>query len=316
MPLYGQNPNELVATPEMVAAVAAAAAEADKKDKPTWSTMDTEFTLPSPEELELRQDLKNRRFQVEYQGKFYFQEYGGWSPKEKIKANTMAWHPFAWVIRCKGNAYIVHVLRDGPPEPLPDGKKCLIANMVPAHTLKLLKKAPQNEAIRALVMARIKRAIPDEVKKFDDIVEWIEGNIDQAALSLEPIKKSGPAPDFYCDVRYSYREYGRCNYSQRMRNRVDYSMSSNMILEAIGGAANFEGAVRAVSSNLQSQCNEDPPEDCESYNQDHFNYETEGEEQHEANPQNVGPRLAEYLYEHMNGEYQRLFGHNEPPEEQ
>lgn len=147
----------------------------------------------------------------------------------------------------------------GQSEPLPDGKKSLITDFFKPALLDLIQASPDNPIMRAQIMQRIKVGIPNEIKGYEGVKDWIEANVEclvrrkDAKLSPElveepplmqhvahPRRVDPNAPTFVLTVKEVEVRRGTCRYSCIARARVEVSMTMENIRD-LRADDTFEG---------------------------------------------------------------------------
>lgn len=73
---------------------------------------------------------------------------------------------------------------------------------------KLLKAAPQNPAVRAHIMALVRKPVPDEADTYDAVIAWIDTQMPNAGYNCR-MPRQGNYP-FY--VHHTRNESGRCTF--------------------------------------------------------------------------------------------------------
>lgn len=147
-----------------------------------------------------------------------------------------------------------------PPPPPAPVKKSSLFEVLPLSVIELLKTAPHNETIRAVVLAHIGTPIPDEHRKFEDIQNWIEFNIAPKLTKLGMPKKATPhaaATRFLnddgdvtieCDVMEE--EYGTCRYSITNTGRGCIPITQQQLRLLVENCSRWDNLVDEVCDNL------------------------------------------------------------------
>ena len=123
-------------------------------------------------EKEVEGKWEKRRFVVEYQNQYFCLTIGWCDKLDRVLVPA----PWYWVEGCKDNTYRVHMLKN---EVLPEGKTCLIKNVLPMMVIRMLEMQPENPTFRALALSHLAIPIPNNKKTWAEVKDWIETNIDQ-----------------------------------------------------------------------------------------------------------------------------------------
>lgn len=290
-------------------AVPAAPAPSAKKEIKPFDPLETEFTLDSPERLRERPDLVNRRFLIQY-GNQYYRPSVGWMDKR----SQVCVANYQYVLACEGNNYIIHVLREEPAEPLPEGKKCLLEHVLPAQTIQLLGLSPKNPKVRAMVHKYILVALPTNLASLNSIRKWIETEIDETKLPHR-FSKAPVIQEFSCRCKVTQSDYGRCSYRMDEEGEDDYSISISGMDTILANNNDFNQVLHEVEENLKEDAYNEPPdmrtvEDSETTG----DYESDEDAPERCTyVLNLRETLVKYLWENKRDHYFRLVG-AAPPE--
>jgi hypothetical protein len=136
------------------------------------------------------------------------------------------------------------------PEPLK--RKCELKDVLPQGVIQLLASAPHNETVRNVLLAHLKVPVPEELKSYKDIQDWIEFNIEPpkalAAKGGVPIPASR-AEVVAVAIALDDREHGTCSYSRDMWGRGTVNVTQHDIVTAAAESDDsdeFWGRVRDV----------------------------------------------------------------------
>ena len=101
--------------------------------------------------------------------------------------------------------------KDKPAEaqspPAAPARLCAIADVLTPQTLRMIGACPTNEVARTLVLAAVRKPIPDEAKTFEQIKDWIETNV-------SPVAKVESVKGIQVAVRTWERVSGHCTYTE------------------------------------------------------------------------------------------------------
>ena len=136
------------------------------------------------------------------------------------------------------------------PEPIK--RKCELKQVLPAGVIQLLASAPHNETVRNVLLAHLKVPVPEELKSYKDIQDWIEFNIEPPSA---PLVKGSPPPGRTADlvevlVDAIEIELGSCNYSRDVSGRGNVGVSREDILDAAINADDEDEFFRLVREGM------------------------------------------------------------------
>jgi hypothetical protein len=98
----------------------------------------------------------------------------------------------------------------------------------------LLMTAPQNDTIRAVVLAHLKQPIPIELRTYQEIRDWIENTIEPKGTKKPKVVGAnvevGPtaanaANRVLVRIRGTQRAFGTCTYHEDLEGNGDYRIS-------------------------------------------------------------------------------------------
>jgi hypothetical protein len=168
-----------------------------------------------------------------------------------------------------------------PPAPTPETatvadssptKKCHIAQVLSPKDINLLKTAPENDTVRTVIHAKLKQAIPDDKKTYEDIEGWIETTFEAPKLPEAP----KAAEKIEIGITAWDTENGRCLYSIRREGRGLVPILVTRLLELAEEAdhmdelmANLEEEIGEMYYNYVSlECDYDEAEHTEHESND------------------------------------------------
>jgi hypothetical protein len=172
----------------------------------------------------------------------------------------------------KSKAPVVEVAKPEPkPEPKP--RTCMIEIALPASVIQLIKAAPHNDTVRAVILAHLKIPVPDECKTFEDIKEWIETTVVIPMPSKS--KKGGPSNASIVEIpiQATDTEHGRCNYSIGRNGSGNYQLSVQRFRDMVESSQDLDDLVAALSDRIGDDWDQyirmNPNEDEEYSYDDH-----------------------------------------------
>lgn len=195
-------------------------------------------------------------------------------------------------------------------------RKCEAGSVLPAHVLDMLRLAPDNPQFRTMVNAIVLQPVPDEAKTYEQIIDWVEFNIDPSTIKHRvseqgasqplphPLRPAQPTMDV--PVTYSYTEYGRCNYKVGRSGRDHYMLELADIRAAAENADDWQEFVDDCTNRVLEDAEESPPETEARDDYEHYDYEISesADEDYEVGP--LATRLREFMRQHLPAEFDRL----------
>jgi hypothetical protein len=190
------------------------------------------------------------------------------------------------------------------PEPLK--RKCEIAQVLPASVIQLVVAAPHNETVRSVLLAHLKQSVPEELKTFNDIKDWIEFNIEVPKAPTPPKNEA-----IQVLISASELERGTCRYERTLKGEGMQGIRRLLILEIAeesDGAEDFFERTREAFRDYGLEISMDEDGDGTDYS----SYEHDGGDgaDIEIKPEGV-QALKDALAAIDPEEYERIFG--EPP---
>ena len=159
-----------------------------------------------------------------------------------------------------------------PLAPVAPVKTCLIEDVLSPSVIAMAKQAPTNEVVRSHVLASIKKPLPDTVKTFDEIKDWIEFNI---VKPNRPSLFGDPPGRVTATVRRTHTEVGNCRYyDRRSSGECEYTLNDSDIEAAAAEAEDLESFFQEVLSLIRATAAEDPPETDSTGNIDYSDHES------------------------------------------
>ncbi len=202
----------------------------------------------------------------------------------------------------------------------PPKKKCSIKDVLPASVIPLVQAAPNNDTIRALLLAHLKVMVPKEEDTFEKVQNWIEFNVEKSAKPKSAIDtmfdrqireaEEREARMVQVHVTASEREHGRCEYHHNLRGTGEMPIDRAVIEQAADRSTNpddFFERVETVLSDTGPGNYLTMNVDREGANYD--DHETEDTTEVEATISDAGRRTIKEVLRSANPElYERLFG--------
>lgn len=179
-------------------------------------------------------------------------------------------------------------------------KKCEVTKVVPQAVIELLRVAPQNEVARAQVLASVLQPLPSEAQTFEQIVDWIEANIDPAVIkppapayppaypTHELLQgRTGPTAAYpvRISVNCSDTEVGRCDYRVSRSGSATVEVCADDVLRMARLSDNMDELLDELDTHIREDVEADWPdmdwdEDFSTDNCD--SSDTENRQQHHS----------------------------------
>jgi hypothetical protein len=191
-------------------------------------------------------------------------------------------------------------------KPVEKVRTCEITDILPKTVIEMVKAAPTHETVRAHILAATKQPVPTDCDTHDKIKDWIEYNFKKPVPAV-------PAIELSARVRREHTQFGRCNFSRRLRGEAPYFMSAEEMKRVADESANLDEFQDNIVSWFVDGCQENWPDlDVIDGSEDYDNYEEdedEGTRNQIANvlcPDAVKTEAVKLLYKHFPDIYREL----------
>lgn len=148
--------------------------------------------------------------------------------------------------------------------------KCTIDSVLPASVINLIKVAPQNNTVRAVILAHLNVTIPDECVSYAQIKKWIEFNYEPVVLDWPttlltrpnvPVPPRHLTPIINFSFTASENEYGNARYSVEKTGHGAAGLAEREILEEADGSDTWNDFIdnirQLVDENVMNNVNWD-----------------------------------------------------------
>ncbi len=148
-------------------------------------------------------------------------------------------------------------------------KLCAVECALSQETITLLSSAPELPYNRALAQAQLRQKLPDELKDWPAIKDWIEHNIDLQRPVAVPTLQSSPIPvtdpgALTVSVTLRDTEHGTARYSVARRGSGEVEIHAedirNMLRASVDHGENMDGLMEAIDNFCWEQVQEDMPD--------------------------------------------------------
>lgn len=174
-------------------------------------------------------------------------------------------------------------------------RTCIIEQALPSSVIQLLKAAPQNDTILAVVLAHLNQPIPKEHATYEAIKEWIETTI----VKAKPEKSSSKDTAIvYFAISGSEREYGTCLYSVTKQGSGDVGIPLAEFREMMANAEDLDELRDAVADYISENWLAEISMSAED-EYDYCDHEASGSEDQEWEyEENIVTKLRTLVREH------------------
>lgn len=172
-------------------------------------------------------------------------------------------------------------------------QSCNFSRSMPVAA-SMIKAAPMNPSYRAIVSARVKQPVPEELKTWEEIEDWVNHtHVDLVSLkTIEEIESEsehaasqpfGPRPvadppiePFATAMSITGREVGHCRYACYCRGSHTWEFPVRRLLAEARGAESLDRLMEWMQESYRDDC----PEDSHGFddNQDYDYQDLEMEE--------------------------------------
>jgi hypothetical protein len=159
--------------------------------------------------------------------------------------------------------------------PAPAGvveRKCEIEQVFDPSFIQLLRLAPRNPIVRALILKQTGKMPSPELETFAEIKEWVETNCDRNSLPAHS-RPMAAADGISINVEFSEIEYGRASYSVSRAGRDSFQVEADELLEIIQRAIEAGEALEHVVEVISDKVEEDAWNQCEPDLDDYGDYD-------------------------------------------
>lgn len=194
-------------------------------------------------------------------------------------------------------------------------KKCRITDVLPESVRQLLATAPQNETIRAVILAHLKTPIPPDKLTYEGIKSWIEETIDPATLfAKKPGQGGGSRPTVGIPIRGSAVEHGTCRYHVVVRGDGTFPIDNERFMEIVEDSDDFDHLMELIETEIaeSSWTSEVPLESYDDYDHDGYAMDETTDEEFELKS-TARDVVAQHLISLNRDEAERLGLDAQPP---
>jgi len=151
------------------------------------------------------------------------------------------------------------------PNPvLPAGRKCQIEDVFDPGFIELLRLAPRNPHVRALILKLTGKMPGQECGTFEQIKEWVDTTCQKKARPLPNRSSRGGAQDgISIDVEFSETEYGRANYSVPRSGSEEFHLSAEEVLEMVQDAMEDDEGMDKIVERIAEKIDDDAWNQCD-----------------------------------------------------
>lgn len=130
-------------------------------------------------------------------------------------------------------------------------RKCELKQVLPVGVIALLASAPHNETVRNVLLAHLKVPVPEELKSYKDIQDWIEFNIEPPKVPLPTLRfPTRRGEEVQVMIIATDREHGSCSYHEDVSGRGNMPISREDILDAAGASEDSQEFFNRVQQQM------------------------------------------------------------------
>jgi hypothetical protein len=145
-----------------------------------------------------------------------------------------------------------------PAPVVPSVPNCRIEEVFDSNFIELLRLAPKNPSVRALILKLTGKIPPSECETAEQVKEWVETACERRTL---PARRGGPGISIRVD--FSENECGLAQYSVRRSGTDQFEIDADDLTEivrtAIAEGDGLEGIVGTIAARIDddacNQCN-------------------------------------------------------------
>jgi hypothetical protein len=186
---------------------------------------------------------------------------------------------------------------------MPVERQCQIEEVFDPGFIELLRLAPRNPHVRALILKMTGKMPGAECGTFDQIKAWTETTCEKKARPLPSRSTQGAVQDgISIDVEFSETEYGRASYSVPRSGSEEFQLSAEDLLEMVQEAiADGEGMDKIVD-RIADKIDEDAWNQCDpsldnygDYDFDHYEADDSGNSEATYSREQIRSRVLAFV---------------------
>jgi hypothetical protein len=169
---------------------------------------------------------------------------------------------------------------------MPVERTCQIEEVFDQGFLELLRLAPRNPHVRALILKLTGKMPGPDCATLEQIQEWTETTCQKKTRPLPNRSTRGAAQDgISIDVDFSETEYGRADYSVPRSGSDEFHLGAEELLEIVQDAIDAEEGMDEIVDLIAERIMDDAWNRCNPSLDDYGEYDYDN---HEANDSDNG----------------------------
>jgi hypothetical protein len=150
------------------------------------------------------------------------------------------------------------------PAPLEAPRRCALSDLFESGFIELLRLAPRNPLVRALVLRRTGQALPPECDTFESLQDWLEQHCDRRSLLRASQSHSAHRTGgIVINVEFSETEYGRADYTVNRSGHETFRVEAETLVEIVQDAIASGGGLDEVVELVAGKIDDEAWQQCE-----------------------------------------------------
>lgn len=155
-----------------------------------------------------------------------------------------------------------------PAPVIPSVPKCRIEEVFDSNFIEILRLAPKNPSVRALILKLTGKMPPSECETSEQVKEWVEMTCDKRTL---PARKGGPGISIRVD--FSQNECGLADYSVRRSGTDQFEIDADDLIEIVQTAIAEGDGLEVIVENIAARIDDDAWNHCDPQLDDYGDYD-------------------------------------------
>jgi len=159
-------------------------------------------------------------------------------------------------------------------------RRCRLEDVFDANFIELIRLAPRNPFVRALILKLTGKMPGPERETFEQLKDWVETNCERKARPTPNRRGRNNADDgIAINVEFSETEYGRADYSVPRSGSEEFRIDAEDLMAMVQAAIDAGEGVEEVVEVIAGKIDDDAWNHC---NPDLDNYGDYDYSEHEA----------------------------------
>lgn len=148
--------------------------------------------------------------------------------------------------------------------PPPPERKCHFETLFDASCIELIRLAPRNPLVRALILKLTGQLPGPELETFEQLKDWIECHCTQRVRPMPNQNgRCSIAGGISINVEFSETEFGRASYSVPRWGSEEFRVGATDLLEIIEEVIEAGGSMDEVVDSIAGKIDDDGWNECE-----------------------------------------------------